>query len=52
MNIHSPVVLVGSETALTERVYSVTVAFNNLFSFKGDFSFWKFQKSQEAKSGL
>jgi len=30
----------------------VTVAFNSLLTFKGDFSFGKNQKSQKTKSGL
>ena len=43
---------VGSETPLTQLVYCVTVAFTNLLTFDGDFSFGKSQKSQGAKSGL
>jgi hypothetical protein len=43
---------VGSKTPLTKLVYCVIVAFTNLFTFKGEFSFWKRQKSQGAKSGL
>jgi hypothetical protein len=37
---------------LTELVYCVTIAFTNLLTFKGDFSFGKNHKSQGAKSGL
>jgi hypothetical protein len=33
-------------------MYCVTVAFTNLLTFNGDFSFGKSQKSQGAKSGL
>jgi hypothetical protein len=43
---------VGSETPSTELVYCVTVAFTNLLTFNGDFSYEKNQRSQGAKSGL
>jgi hypothetical protein len=44
--------IIGSERPLTELVYYVTVAFTNLLTLNGDFSFGRNQNSQEAKSGL
>jgi len=43
---------VGSETLLTDLVNCANVAFTNLLTFNGDFSFGNSQKSQGAKSGL
>jgi hypothetical protein len=43
---------VGSDTPLTEFVYSVTITFTNLLILYSNFTFGYIQKSQGAKSGM